>query len=155
MQPAANRSVWAHTTNIQASGHCVCVSHLVIVLHPNRAGWRKVPFLEASDCCSCLLVARLPGIDKAAPTSTHFLTSTFFFFTALRFSRKNKTARGATAVAYGGKHWPLIRNQLKTHNSNDLNLLKYTFEWTLECAETTSIHQTTQGIVLTLICDLL
>lgn len=91
VQPAANRSVWAHTTNIQASGHCVCVSHLVIVLHPNRAGWRKVPFLEASDCCSCLLVARLPGIDKAAPTSTHtFLLPHFSFLLLGDFPGKTK-----------------------------------------------------------------
>ena len=57
---------------------CVCVSKSVIVLHPNGAGWRKVPVLGASGCCSCLLVARLPGIDKAAPgpcQHTHFLTS--------------------------------------------------------------------------------
>lgn len=91
VQPAANRSVWAHTTNIQASGHGVCVSHLVIVLHPNRAGWRKVPFLEASDCCSCLLVARLPGIDKAAPTSTHtFLLPHFSFSLLWDFPGKTK-----------------------------------------------------------------
>lgn len=91
VQPAANRSVWAHTTNIQASGHGVCVSHLVIVLHPNREGWRKVPFLEASDCCSCLLVARLPGIDKAAPTSTHtFLLPHFSFLLLWDFPGKTK-----------------------------------------------------------------
>lgn len=76
---------------------CVCVSKSVIVLHPNGAGWRKVPVLGASGCCSCLLVARLPGIDKAAPgpcQHTHFLTSMVSPVLKV-FSRENKTARGA------------------------------------------------------------
>lgn len=33
--------------------HCVCV----IVLHPNKAGWRKVPLHRASSCCYCFRMA--------------------------------------------------------------------------------------------------
>lgn len=46
--------LWAHAENIQAIWFivcvCVCVCTLVIVLQPNRAGWRKVPLLRASSC---------------------------------------------------------------------------------------------------------
>lgn len=42
-RPAVSGSVWAHTENIQANSLIVRMCDSVIVLHPNRAGWRKVP----------------------------------------------------------------------------------------------------------------
>lgn len=96
--PAVSGSVWAHTENIQANGFIVRVCDSVIVLHPNRAGWRKVPLCGATGCPYCFLVARLPGIDKGPPGAVRANTFSSVYFRWSFFSEGKQIRRCSRTI---------------------------------------------------------